>query len=447
MARRFFYRQFRRASRVQWALARRLTPAGRLVAGALLASMVFGPNTRLTVGYQAFTLLLVLLAIGAVCALVPPRRLEVRRRLPRYGTAGEPLTYRLLVRNPGPRGCRGVSILEDLADPRPSLEAFATTPEPDESRRNWFDRKVAWHRWAWLVAQNRRLDVAEQPLGDVPPRGQVEITVEAAARARGRVRFRGMTLARPDPLGLVRALRHVPAPETLLVLPRRHPLPPIALPGAQRYQPGGIALASSVGDSEEFMSLREYRPGDPLKRVHWRSSARVGRPVVREYQDEFFVRHGLVLDTFLPAAASGVFEDAVSVAASFAAGVRAQDSLLDLMFVGPEAYVFTAGRGLGHLERMLEVLAEVRPCVDRPFSTLHRLVAERHHALSGVICVFVAWDDARRALVRHLRALDVPALLLLVAEEKDARAPDEALAAAGVRRLVRGRIAEELARL
>jgi hypothetical protein len=96
---------------------------------------------------------------------------------------------------------------------------------------------------------------------------------------------------------------------------------------------------------------------------------------------------------------------------------------------------------------MLEVLAEVRPCVDRPFSTLHRLVAERHHALSGVICVFVAWDDARRALVRHLRALDVPALLLLVAEEKDARAPDEALAAAGVRRLVRGRIAEELARL
>ena len=69
-------------------------------------------------------------------------------------------------------------------------------------------------------------------------------------------------------------------------------------------------------------------------------------------------------------------EEAVSVAASFAAGVRAQDSLLDLMVVGPEAYVFTAGRGVGHLERMLEILADVRPCVDRPFSTLHRLVAE-----------------------------------------------------------------------
>lgn len=196
------------------------------------------------------------------------------------------------------------------------------------------------------------------------------------------------------------------------------------------------------------MSLREYRPGDPLKRIHWRSSARVGRPVVREYQDEFFVRHGLVLDTFLPVGASEVFEDAVSVAASFAANVRAQDSLLDLMFVGPEAYVFTAGRSVGQLERMLEVLADVRPCVDRPFSALHRLVAERHHALSGVICILLAWDDARRALLQHLRALGVPALVFLVTDAGTAADEHDAeWQAAGVQRLVRGRIAEGLARL
>ena len=446
MFRRLVYRQFRFASRIQWSLGRRLTPAGRLVMGALLAAMVFGPNTRLTVGYQAFTLLFALLAVGAACALVPPRPLGVRRRLPRYATAGEPLTYHVLLHNPAGRRCAGIAIVEDLEDPRPTFDAFASTPEPEESGRNWFDRKVAWHRWVWLVSLNRRLHVREQPVAEVPPRGETEIRVETRARGRGHVRFRGVTLARTDPLGLVRALRHVPAPDTLLVLPRRYPLPPRALPGARRYQPGGIALASSVGDSEEFMSLREYRPGDPLKRIHWRSSARVGRPVVREYQDEFFVRHGLVLDTFLPVGASEVFEDAVSVAASFAASVRAQDSLLDLMFVGPEAYVFTAGRGVGHLERMLEVLADVRPCVDRPFSALHRLVAERHHALSGVICILVAWDDARRALIQHLRALDVPALVLLVTDDAT-EPPDEELQAAGVQRLMRGRIAEGLTRL
>src|SRR5439155_1252417 len=99
-------------------------------------------------------------------------------------------------------------------------------------------------------------------------------------------------------------------------------------------------------------------------------------------------RDGHVLDTFVPAP-TPVFEEAVSVSASFAATVHTQDSLLDLMFVGPEAYVFTAGRGVGHVDRMLEVLAEVRPCPDRDFAALHRLVVERHSLLSGLVCVLV----------------------------------------------------------
>src|SRR5687768_7926288 len=446
MLRRFFYRQFRLTARVQWWLGRRLTPAGRLVAGALVAALVFGPNTRLTVGYQAFTLLLALLVLAAAGALVAPPRLDVRRRLPRYATAGEPLTYHVILRNHGARPAAGLSILEDLEDPRPTLAAFASSTEPDEWRRNWFDRKLAWHRWVWLVARNRRVHVPEHAVPPIRPGHEVDVTVDARAQRRGHARFGGLTLARTDPLGLVRALRPRALPDTLVVLPRRYPLPPLTLPGARRYQPGGIALASSVGDSEEFVSLREYRPGDPLKRIHWRSSARVGRAVVREHQDEFFVRHGLILDTFVPVAAEDRFEEAISVAASFAAGVRAQDSLLDLMLVGPDAYVFTAGRGVGHLERMLEVLADVRPCVDRPFAALHRLVVERHQSLSGVVCILLAWDDPRRALVQHLRALGVPALTLLITDGTGDPA-DEELALEGVRRLVRGRIAEGLARL
>jgi uncharacterized protein (DUF58 family) len=446
MLRRFFYRQFRLTARVQWWLGRRLTPAGRLVAGALVAALVFGPNTRLTVGYQAFTLLLAILVLAAAAALVAPPRLDVRRRLPRYATAGEPLTYHVILRNHGARPAAGLSILEDLEDPRPTLAAFASATEPDEWRRNWFDRKLAWHRWVWLVARNRRVHVPEHAVPPIRPGHEVDVTVDALAQRRGHARFGGLTLARTDPLGLVRALRPRPLPDTLVVLPRRYPLPALTLPGARRYQPGGIALASSVGDSEEFVSLREYRPGDPLKRIHWRSSARVGRAVVREHQDEFFVRHGLILDTFVPVAAEDRFEEAISVAASFAAGVRAQDSLLDLMLVGPDAYVFTAGRGVGHLERMLEVLADVRPCVDRPFAALHRLVGERHQSLSGVVCILLAWDEPRRALVQHLRALGVPALTLLITDGTADPADDE-LALEGVRRLVRGRIAEGLAGL
>jgi uncharacterized protein (DUF58 family) len=447
--RRFLYRNFRAVAGLQHRLGRRLTPAGQLVAAGLAAAAIIGPNTRLTVAYQAFTFLAALLLVAALGALRRPPPLQVRRRLPRFATAGEPLTYTVTAHNPDARAALGLTLIEDFADPRPSFEEFSTTPEPEEARRNRFDRIVGYPRWSWLLSANRRATIAEQPLPPVPPGGDVEVRLTLSPQRRGRLTLTGTTVARQEPLGLARALRPRAVPGTLLILPRRYPVPPLALPGARRYQPGGIALAQSVGDSEEFASLRDYRAGDPLKRVHWRSWARTGRPVVREYQDEFFVRHALVLDTFAPAP-TAAFEEAVSVAASFACSVGTQESLLDLLFVGPEAHSVTAGRGVAHVDRLLEILAAVRPCRDRPFATLARLVLERQTALSGAICVLLAWDEPRRQLVERLRVLGVPALVLVVREPPPAGgAPAVAreAEALGVHRLEVGRVAEGLARM
>ncbi len=216
----------------------------------------------------------------------------------------------------------------------------------------------------------------------------------------------------------------------------------IRIAGTRKYQPGGVALASTVGDSEEFVSLRDYRAGDPMRRIHWKSFARLGRPVVKEYLDEFFVRHALVLDTFTSHAGDPVFEEAVSVAASIAISMQTQESLLDLMFVGPEAYCFTAGRGVAHTEQLLEVLACVGPCRDKPFRALHHAVLDRHDALSGCVCVLLGWDDARQELVRHLEALGTPTRVLVVGQRETL----DRLALPGhVHRLEVGRIAEGLA--
>ena len=118
--------------------------------------------------------------------------------------------------------------------------------------------------------------------------------MELTPLRRGVVRFVAATVARPDPLGIYRALRKQPLPQSLVVLPRRYPLPPIALPGGMKYQQGGVAMASNIGQSEEFVSLREYRRGDPPRHIHWRSWAKAGKPIVKEFEDEFFVRHALV---------------------------------------------------------------------------------------------------------------------------------------------------------
>ena len=447
---RFLYANYRLLSTLRWRMGRRFTKGGVLTVAGLGASAVLGAHISLTMAYQAFTFLLSLLAISLLCSAFFRPRLTVRRILPRFGTVGQPLPYRLQVRNAGPKTLRGLVLLDDLADPRPSLHAFVRAREPGEERRNWFDRALGYYRYRWLVSQNEVTVGGEQSLPALPPGGEVELRRDLTPARRGRVGFTGVTAARLDPFGLSNALTTLPLGQSLLILPRRYPLPALQLPGSRADQHGRVTLASQVGDSEEFVALREYRPGDPLRRIHWKSWARTGKPIVKEYQEEFFVRHALVLDTFLSAEDGEVFEDAVSVAASFACTVLTQESLLDLLFVGPQAYCVTAGRGVGQTDHLLETLACVHPCTDKPFEALHRLVTERGGSLSGCICVLLSWSADRQRFVTHLHRLGVPTVVFLIVDPSRPRsaAPDpEMHTPAWLHRLEVGKIAEALARL
>ena len=84
------------------------------------------------------------------------------------------------------------------------------------------------------------------------------------------------------------------------------------------------------------------------------------------------------------------------------------------MFVGSEAYCYTAGRGQLQTGNLLEILAGVQPCSDKPFQVLHEAVLAQRAALSGCICILLAWDEARQACVRQLHALGVPLRAILV---------------------------------
>ena len=403
------YRCYRFASR-RWHWAqRRFTRPGLAVLGAFVLVASLAPDTDNNLTYQALPLLLVLL-VSAVClSRLFKVTFTASRVLPRFGTAGCPLNYRVVVKNLSRHGQSGLSLLENLAAPWPPFQEWLGVQRAEQKVLRSF-------RFSGRRSLNPfKVALAKDALVPTMAAGQeVEVQVELTPLRRGILRLTGVTLARPDPFGLFRALSTVLLPQTVLILPKRYLLSAVALPGAARYQEGGVALAAHVGQSEEYVALRDYRHGDPMRHIHWRSWARVGKPVVKEFEDEFFVRHALVLDTFMEDAHSEVFEEAVSVAASFVCTLPTQESLLDLLFVGPQSYCFTAGRGVAHVEQMLEILASVRACSDQPFLALEHLVLRHVGVVSGCVCVLVAWDEQRRDFVRKLKALGIPVLILII---------------------------------
>ena len=413
----------------RWA-NRRLTGAGVFVLSFAVVAGAIGIDTTQSVAYQAFGLLVSLMTVAALCLPFLRPRVSVERALPRIATAGEPFIYRARVSNSGNRTVDGLSLYEDLADPRPTHEAYHAAI-----------RLPTYRAWKRLVNAGQLARVAEQPLPALTPGATAEVEVRAHALKRGIVHSRGVTVGRTDPLGLLKTLSSLPQQANLIVLPRRYRLPPFTLPGARRYQQGGVALATSVGDSEEFVSLRDYRPGDPLQRIHWKSFARAARPVVKEYQDEYFERHGLVLDTFAAPGDEGRFEEAVSIAASFAYTIETRECLLDLMFIGARAYRHTAGRGQLSAGNLLEILAGVQPCRDHPFSALGAAVLARRQALSGCICVLLDWDEPRREFARTLQANGVALRVIAVTDVPVDERPPWLLV------VEPGRVAEGLARM
>ena len=402
-------------SGLQERLRRRFTPAGRVLLSATLVAGMFGLDTRQTLAFQAFSLGTALLLSAWLLSTRRPRVLRGERRLPRHATVGVPLHYRVELENPSRRAARRLRVAERLPDPRPDLVSFLTMRAPGEQRVNPLDRLFGYPRWRWLVQQGRRADAArEVSLPDLAAGQRTSLELELVPRRRGFLRLEELEVSRSDPLGLARRAISVAPPQRLLVLPRRYAVPPQRPPGHRRLQPGGVSLASSVGDSREFVGLRDYRPGDSRRHIHWAAWARCGEPVVKEYQNEYFSRQALILDTF-PAPDRGAdFETAVSVAASFVEPMQGGDALLDLMFVADRTYTLTGGRGLMSGQSLLEVLACVEPAPPSGFGDLARAVLGHAPVLSACLCVLLDWDRPRWELAGRLRALGLPVRVLVV---------------------------------
>ncbi len=365
---------------------RRLTARGRFVLWASLALAFVGMDTRRALVFALFSLSAppLLLALGRLAGRSPAARFG--GRLPARLTAGRPVSATVDVAPVDGRATGPLSLFWDGALPDPS--SLGVLPE---------ERTVEAE--------------AGRP---------ARVRVELHPRRRGRYLLPRLGLARTDLFGLVRSKAAWLPEQVLLAYPRYYTLDELPLPMGRRYQPGGIPLASEVGDSLEFIGTREYREGDPLRKIHWRSWGRLGKPVVKEYQEEYFSRIALILDTFLPRKPRPRererFEAAISMLASVAEHFSRSDEVVDILAAGPDLYEVSTGRSLGYLDNVLDVLACLEPSPAPPFETIGPPLFERLERLTTVVAVMLEWDEAREAFLRRVRAMGVAVRVLLVHE-------------------------------
>ena len=153
------------------------------------------------------------------------------------------------------------------------------------------------------------------------------------AHRRGAFTGGDLVLRTGAPFGFLKSERRVEAESTLTVVPRWVQLRSFPILEPSSFPSDVLHERARTGAGEEYIGVREYRPGDPPRAVHWRSTARVGRLVVREYEEEVASRVTLVLagaDHGTPP--ESAFESLVSAAASI--GIYALSTGHPVEFVG-----------------------------------------------------------------------------------------------------------------
>ncbi len=284
-----------------------------------------------------------------------------------------------------------------------------------------------WLPVIWLQVRDR-WPVAVEPLGfSLRPSGyQVSEILDqsysvrwwerVSRRRRGVCRERGVHQFGPafaeagDPFGVAAVDCELPAVDELIVLPKVLEMPglPLLVGRPQVDAPARVSLAR---DPTGLVGARPYRPGDPLRVINWRATARRQRLVSNRFEPTVTAQALIALNLrtvryFYEGFDAEVIELLCTVAASLAAGLSALGFGVGLL---SNAYLTNAPGGVaidpapGALDEILETLARVVLFPPSPFEVLLALEAATPRDSTDYVVVTATLDEALARVVAALR--------------------------------------------
>jgi uncharacterized protein (DUF58 family) len=218
--------------------------------------------------------------------------------------------------------------------------------------------------------------------------GTFEATIEAGETAnvryrvappRGLYRLGSIELRFTDELGMRFELRTIDISTHFTVWPRWEPLAAADLTRGPHvsHLKIGRTPASLSGSGSEWLGIRGYYPGDPLRRINWRAWARTQQLFTNDYNSERSADTWIVLDARARAEVrigeDSLFDCSVAAAASLCRVLSDRGSRVALFVYGGSIDFVSLGSGSRHVERIMTRLAAVHPMAHVAFATYANL--------------------------------------------------------------------------
>ena len=257
-------------------------------------------------------------------------------------------------------------------------------------------------------------------------------TARTPCTMRGKFTLGPATLVSGDPFGIFQLQRQMDETSEILVYPSTTPLPGFDLPNAEL--PGGQDVKSRTFNvTPNVATIRDYQPGDSFNRIHWRSTARAGKLIVKEFELDPTAELYIVLDmqervqqSVLPTrerrergtiptrVAETTEEYAVQAAASIASHLLAQNRAIGLVSWGQHREVIPAERESRQLFKILEALAVLRAYGTEPLAEVLAAESVRFGRNCTLIIITSSLDERWAASLQQLLYRGVRAVTVLV---------------------------------
>lgn len=243
--------------------------------------------------------------------------------------------------------------------------------------------------WLELPVGDKKIVFAIPRLG---PGAEHEQIFTIPAKTRGMVTIGPVNSVRGDPLGLVHAYEPLSDKETFVVHPLRVPVNVHAR--GLLHDIEGRSSGEMTSSDVSFRALRPYVRGDARRSIHWKTSARIGQLMVRQFDDTRRSHMLIVLDSDLRHwADADDFELGVSLAASIAAAEMSENRLVKIAWAGQMLADSTP-------VELMDSLAVIHPCAE---SSLEDDVATAvSHLPSASICVLVTAHEVSPVELRRV---------------------------------------------